>query len=118
MGGEGRHIVGVESGDGTRRWFGQRGAWIRALGELDDVHLSKAMARHSRIYFFRDSAEIFANEDGFVSMRFETENGVQFFGWIRDVSALSGRMSLRNPIKTMQAHDVIEAKHAGLTHLE
>src|SRR6267142_3984025 len=51
-------------------------------------------------------------------MRFETENRIEFIGWIGNVSAFPGGMALRNPVEPVKAHDMIEAKHPCLTHLK
>src|SRR5689334_25080826 len=87
VGSECGHVMSVQARDGSWRRFNQSRAWICALSELDNVHLTKAVASHSVVYFLRHSPKIFANQNSFVPMRFEAENCVKFFGWIRNISA-------------------------------
>ena len=107
----------AEAGDAAALWLG-----VRLLGvvvQLDghDVHAVNVMSSHRRAHSRRHDAQVFADDGALVALRFQGEDRVDLFGPVLHVDALAGAAAGRDPVKTMQAHDVVEAHRAGDPHV-
>ena len=110
---EGGHVVGVEAGDGGGGGAARREAGFGLEFVLGDVEAADAVPLEAAHDLGRYRAEVFTHQDGPVTLRLEAEDGEEFVGVVADVDTLTGGESFGNPIEAMEAHDVIEAEHAG-----
>ena len=113
-GGERRHVVGVQAGDGV---LGQRSAAGRVRFVLGHVQAPDAMPRHGLAHFVGDGAEVFAHHVRAVPVRLDGEHRVQLGRRLPHVHAFARAEPVGHAVAAVQAHHVVDAQHLGVLHL-
>ena len=84
---------------------------------LGHVHPLQPVRFHRLAYLRRHRPKVFANYRNTVVIRLQTQHCVQLFGGVVHVDALFCTHPVRDPIETVQAHDVVDPEHGGHRHV-
>jgi len=113
-GSEGRHIMRVEA----RHYIGwncPKGAsGIRHKFILHHIRAMETMSAHSWSNIWRDGTQILTDNNRFIPMRFEGQDGVELLGRVTDVCSLASLHPLGDPEKAVKAHHMVNAKDARM----
>ena len=66
---------------------------------------------------FGNGAEILADDEAAVALRFQSQDGEQIGKGVAHVAAVGGAAFRRDPKKPREAHDVIDAERPGVPHV-
>ena len=98
-----------------RRAHGLAGSAVEL--ELGDVHAAEPMLAHACSDVMGDRSEILTDDGGLVAFRLKSEDGIELVRMVSDVSTVGRREAIRNPVKPMQVHDVVDAEHTRIAHV-
>ncbi len=112
--GEGRHVVGVDAGDGRRRDGPDRRAGVGPELVLDDVHPGDGVAVERGFDLGRDRPQVLADEPGLAAVRLDREDRVDLGARGRDERAVLRLGAVGDPEQPVEPHDVVDPEGVGV----